>query len=43
MNPNEHKKKELQKILNLLKVKEYKTVIINSKSLIKKFPNEYIF
>ena len=43
MNPNEHKKKELQKILNLLEVKEYKTVILNAKSLIKKFPNEYIF
>ena len=36
MNPNEHKKKELQKILNLLEVKEYKTVIVNAKSLIKK-------
>ena len=43
MNQIEVKKKELEKIINLLNAKKYEAVISKAKPLIKKFPNEYIF
>ena len=43
MNQIEFKKKEIQKIINLLNAKKFQEVILKTKSLIKKFPNEYIF
>jgi len=43
MNQIENKKKELEKIINLLNAKKYKEVISKTKPLIKKFPNDYIF
>ena len=43
MNQIEIKKKELEKILNLINVKKYEEVISKAKVLIKKFPHEYVF
>ena len=43
MNQIEIKKKELEKIINLLNAKKYNEVISKTKPLIKKFPNDYIF
>ena len=43
MNQTEFKKKELEKIVNLLNAKQFQEVISKTKPLIKKFPNEYIF
>ncbi len=43
MNQIEFKKKEIQKIINLLNAKKFQEVISKTKSLIKKFPNDYIF
>ncbi len=37
------KKKELEKIINLLTAKKYEEVISKVKPLVKKFPNDYIF
>jgi len=43
MNQINFKKKELEKIVNLLSVKKYEEVISKVKPLVKKFPNDYIF
>ena len=43
MNQTENKKKELEKIINLLNVKKYDAVVSKAKILVKKFPNDYIF
>ena len=43
MNQTQNKKKELEKIINLLNVKKYDEVISKAKRLIKKFPYDYIF
>jgi len=43
MSQIENQKKELEKITNLLTVKKYDEVISNSKKLIKKYPNQYVF
>ena len=43
MNQTEFKKKEIEKIINLINVKKYNEVISKAKVMIKKFPQEYIF
>ena len=42
MNQTQNKKKELEKIINLLNVKKYDEVISKAKRLIK-IPYDYIF
>ena len=43
MNQTEYKKKEIEKIINLINVKKYNDVISKARVLIKKFPHDYIF
>ena len=43
MNQTEFKKKEIEKIINLINVKKYNEVISKAKVMIKKFPRDYIF
>jgi len=43
MNQTEFKKKEIEKIINLINVKKYEEVISKARILIKKFPRDYIF
>ena len=43
MNQTELKKKEIEKIINLINVKKYNDVISKARVLIKKFPHDYIF
>ena len=43
MNQSDFKKKEIEKIINLINVKKYEEVITKARILVKKFPHEYIF
>ena len=43
MNQYDFKKKEIEKIINLINVKKYEEVITKARILVKKFPHEYIF
>ena len=43
MNQSEIKKKEIEKIINLINVKKYEEVISKARILVKKFPHDYIF
>ena len=43
MKQIEFKKKEIEKIINLINAKKFDEVILKTKQLLKKFPNEYIF
>ena len=43
MKQIELKKKEIEKIINLINAKKFDEVILKTKLLVKKFPNEYIF
>ena len=43
MNVKEENFKQTQIILNLVNIKKYDEVISKSKSLIKKFPSNYIY